>query len=146
MPAMFESDNWLDWEPDAERASREAYAGLQPYASMSKRQIFDLMLRAKGGREWEFLQEYFLNRCSQAEISMPPLEFIRSQYRGFRGEERLFLVESVTLALRRRITGGVPRPVPKFLSEGPNLVYRPCHPTSWPLTLAPNSGDVNPRR
>src|SRR4051794_6807526 len=31
--AMFESDCWLDWDPDPERAAREADPNLEPYAS-----------------------------------------------------------------------------------------------------------------
>ena len=74
---MFESDCWLDWDPDPERAARDAEPTLEPYASMSRSQILDLMTKAKGGREWEFLQEFFLNRCTAEELVVGTEEFIQ---------------------------------------------------------------------
>ena len=82
--AMFESDCWLDWDPDPERAAREADPTLEPFASMSKPQILDLMAHAKGGSEWEFLQEFFLNKCTPEELAVGTEEFIKRAVRRVR--------------------------------------------------------------
>ena len=102
--AMFESDSWLDWEPDPERAAREAVPTLEPYASLTRRQILDLMAEAKGGREWEFLQEYFLNTFQPDELAVGTEAFIKAQFGGVFGFEELCYLEGVIeLAIRRRI-------------------------------------------
>ena len=103
---MFESDCWLDWDPDPERAARDAEPTLEPYASMSRSQILDLMTKAKGGREWEFLQEFFLNRCTAEELVVGTEEFIQKQYGVFGFEEICFLEEAIELALRHRRSQG----------------------------------------
>ena len=135
---VFDDDGWLDWEPDPDRASREAIPKLEPFASMTKRQLLARMLEAKGGREWEFLQEYFLDRCSDEERAVSPAEFIRTQYRMFRPEERCFLADSVALALalRRRSVyaggdgSGVGAGEPKIVKGGPAPLYR-LHSEWW---------------
>lgn len=99
---MFESDCWLDWDPDPERAARDADPKLEPYASMSKAQVLELMTLAKGGREWEFLQEYFLNKCTAAELAVGAEEFIKTHYSAFGFEELCILEDAIGLALRRR--------------------------------------------
>jgi len=100
---MFESDCWLDWEPDPERAAREADPTLEPYASMTRKQILVLMADAKGGREWEFLQEFFLNKCQPDELAVGTEEFIKVQYGEVFGFEELCSLEgAIELALRRR--------------------------------------------
>lgn len=101
---MFESDSWLDWEPDPERAAREAHPSLEPYASLTRRQILDLMVEAKGGREWEFLQEYFLNTFTPDELAVKTEDFIKTQFGGAFGFEELCYLEGVIeSAIRRRI-------------------------------------------
>ncbi len=101
---MFESDGWLDWEPDPERAAREAAPGLEPYASMTRAQILNLMAEAKGGREWEFLQEFFLNTCRPEELAVGTEEFIKAQYGEVFGFEELCLLEcAIEPAIRRRV-------------------------------------------
>ena len=99
---MFESDCWLDWDPDPELAAREADPALEPYASMSKEQVLDLMAHAKGGHEWEFLQAYFLSKCTAEELGVGTEEFIRAQYGVFGFEELCFLEGAIELALQHR--------------------------------------------
>lgn len=104
---MFESDGWLDWEPDPERAAREADPCLEPYASMTRPEILALMAEAKGGREWEFLQEYFLNTCRPEELAVGADEFMQTQYAGVFGFEELCYLEiAIEPAIRRRLLSG----------------------------------------
>lgn len=102
----FGGDSWLDWEPDPRRASRDAVPGLEPYASLTKRELVDLMSRAEGGREWEFLQQYYLDLCREEELGQGPREFIRTQYGPLTRDEMLFLEDAVGLALRHRRAHG----------------------------------------
>src|SRR5207248_250498 len=66
--AMFGSDSWSNWDPDPGRAFREHDPALEPYASMSRDEILKVMLDARGGREWEFLREFLLDKCSPEEL------------------------------------------------------------------------------
>ncbi len=59
-----EGDSWSGWQPDPERAFRDHDPGLEPYASMSQEDILECMQDARGGREWEFLREFLLDKCA----------------------------------------------------------------------------------
>src|SRR4051794_11392082 len=65
---MFDDDNWSNWLPDPGRAFREHDPDREPYASMSRDEILEALLDARGGREWEFLREFLLDRCSEQEL------------------------------------------------------------------------------
>jgi hypothetical protein len=64
---VFANDSWSHWHPDPERAFREHDPGLVPYALMSRRDILACMRVAKGGQEWEFYQEFLIDKCTEAE-------------------------------------------------------------------------------
>jgi hypothetical protein len=64
---IFENDSWSNWHPDPQRAFREHDPSLEPYASMSKDELIEAMLDAKGGQEWEFLREFVLDKCGEEE-------------------------------------------------------------------------------
>jgi hypothetical protein len=76
-----EGDSWSGWEPDPERAFRDHDPALEPYASMSKEGILECMFHARGGREWEFLREFLLDKCTASE----------RQYDQFQSRIQLFL-------------------------------------------------------
>ncbi len=109
---MFEFDGWLDWEPDPDRPARDAALAHDPYVALNKPQRLEKMANARGGREWEFLQELFLNQCTAEEISVGIDEFIKNQYAVFSFEELCFLEGAIDLALQRRnrlrVNGSVP--------------------------------------
>jgi hypothetical protein len=143
---MFESDCWLDWEPDPERACRDADPALEPYASLSKQELLGLMLSARGGREWEFLQEYFLDRCSAEELAVAPAEFIARQFAAFEPDELCFLGEAIERALRRRTGPSAPgRPVRRDLTGLPPSADRFARWTALPAPLASRPGGQSPR-
>jgi hypothetical protein len=84
----FVNDSWSDWLPSPPRASREHDPALEPYASMSREQILDAMLDARGGREWEFFREYFLDRCSPDELDCDRLMALLRAY-GELGQDEI---------------------------------------------------------
>jgi hypothetical protein len=63
-------DSWSNWDPDPERAFREHDSHLEPYASMSKEELLERMRNATGGREWEFLREFLLDKCTNEELQL----------------------------------------------------------------------------
>jgi hypothetical protein len=65
---MFEYDSWSNWFPDPRRAFDEHDPALEPYASMSREQVFEAMRDARGGLEWEFLLEFVLDKCAPEEL------------------------------------------------------------------------------
>ena len=65
---MFANDSWMDWQPDPEHAFREHEPTREPYASMSRDEILSCMRNAKGGKEWEFLREFLIDKCAQEEL------------------------------------------------------------------------------
>lgn len=138
---MFESDCWLDWDPDPERAVADADASRESFASLSKSQILDLMAHAKGGREWEFLQEFFLDVCTPEELAVGTEEFIKSQYGVFGFEELCFLEGAIELALQRRLSLIEARPRPS--SEGVQAYPLPPAgpPASVPIAPPGTGGD-----
>ena len=72
--------SWFDWQPDPERAFREHDPALEPYATMSKEQLLEAMLDARGPQEWEFLQEFYLDSCAAAELAVDRTRFLREQF------------------------------------------------------------------
>jgi hypothetical protein len=65
---MFEYDSWSNWSPDPRRAFEEHDSALEPYASMTREEVFEAMRDARGGLEWEFLLEFALDKCSPEEL------------------------------------------------------------------------------
>jgi hypothetical protein len=65
---MFERDSWSNWCPDPRRAFGEHDPALEPYASMSRDEVFEAMRGARGGHEWEFLLEFVLDKCAPEEL------------------------------------------------------------------------------
>jgi hypothetical protein len=65
---MFECDSWSNWYPDPERAFGEHDPALEPFASMSRDEVFEAMRDAQGGHEWEFLLEFVLDKCAPEEL------------------------------------------------------------------------------
>jgi hypothetical protein len=65
---MFEYDSWSNWSPDPRRAFDEHDPALEPYASMTREEVFEAMRDARGGLEWEFLLEFALDKCSPEEL------------------------------------------------------------------------------
>jgi hypothetical protein len=61
-------DSWSNWDPNPERAFREHNPTLEPYASMSKEEVLEQLRNATGGREWEFLREFLLDKCTTDEL------------------------------------------------------------------------------
>jgi len=55
------------YEYDARRSFEDHDPAEEPYASMTRDQVQALMLEARGA-EWEHLHEFFLDKCSQAEL------------------------------------------------------------------------------
>jgi hypothetical protein len=72
--------SWLDWAPDPGRTFRAHDPKLEPYASMTKQQILEAMLEARSGAEWDFLQEFYLDKCSKAELAVSRETFLREQF------------------------------------------------------------------
>jgi hypothetical protein len=86
--------SWFDWAPDPERAHRAHDPMLEPYASMTKEQLREAMLDAHGGAEWDFIQEFFLDKCSEAERAVDRLTFLQEQF-GVLGDETLLFLSGV---------------------------------------------------
>jgi hypothetical protein len=95
----FEGDSWSNWEPDPERAFREHNAALEPYALMTREEILDCMRNARGGKEWEFLWEFFLDKCVHADRGLERTAVILTSYLEL-GLQELCFVESTGLATR----------------------------------------------
>jgi hypothetical protein len=64
---VLEGDSWSNWRPDPDRAFREHDPTLEPYFSMSKEELLACLLQARGGREFETLREFLLDKCSDDE-------------------------------------------------------------------------------
>ena len=79
-PPRYVSVSWLEWAPDPGRAFREHDSTLEPFASMTKEQLREAMMNAHSGPEWDFLQEFFLDKCSPAELAVPPSTFLQQQF------------------------------------------------------------------
>jgi hypothetical protein len=97
----FASASWFHWEPDPDRTFREHDAMLEPYASMTKEQLLERMLDARSGPEWDFLQEFYLDKCSEAELAVPRSVFLREQFGAL--DEDLFWFLSGVAAIATRV-------------------------------------------
>jgi hypothetical protein len=65
----FDGDSWFEWDPDPARAFADHDPTRDPYASMSREQLLAAMRDAHGGRQWEFLREFLLDRCAADELT-----------------------------------------------------------------------------
>ena len=90
----FASASWFYWEPDPDRTFREHDPTLEPYASMTKEQLLEAMLDARSGAESAFLQEFYLDRCSPAELAVPRSTFVRRQF-GTLDEDLFWMLHGV---------------------------------------------------
>jgi len=97
---MFVSDSWSDWQPDPERAFREHDPAREPYASMSRDEILTHMRNAKGGREWEFLREFLVDKCTQEELVYDRFISILRDDGALGSEELSYLGEGAGMATR----------------------------------------------
>src|SRR5262249_22632838 len=58
---------------------------------MSKEQLLEAMLDSHSGPEWDFLQEFYLDKCSEAELAVPRSTFLRQEFSFLDDEVFLFL-------------------------------------------------------
>jgi hypothetical protein len=102
LPVPIEGDSWSNWEPDPERSFREHNAALEPYALMSREEILECMRDARGGKEWEFLTEFLLDKCGYNERRWERVTTLLTSYLEF-GRAELWFAE--TAARATRMTG-----------------------------------------
>jgi hypothetical protein len=99
---LIEGDSWSNWAPDPERAFSEHDPTLEPYASMSKEELLERMRDAKGGREWEFLREFLLDKCTEDELRWEKFLSMLRVFSEFGDDEFCFLSEAAGPATRLR--------------------------------------------
>jgi hypothetical protein len=97
---MFKNDGWAQWDPDPERAFQEHDPTLEPYASMSRGEILDALKEARGGREWEFLREFLLDRLTPEELEYERFRALLTDSGGFEGEELAYVCDLAGKATR----------------------------------------------
>jgi hypothetical protein len=97
---VFQDDSWSNWQPDPVRAFREHDPTLEPYASMSKDEILARMLIARGGREFEALREFLLDKCSDEERREDRFLDLLMKTRNLSQDEFDYLQEVATNATR----------------------------------------------
>jgi hypothetical protein len=97
---MFEHDSWSQWNPDPERAFREHDPTLEPYASMTRDEILATMREARGGQQWEFLREFLLDKCSEAELDYDHFLKLLIEQGGLSSEELSYVGEQACMATR----------------------------------------------
>jgi hypothetical protein len=97
---VFENDSWSHWLPDPARALREHDPGRVPFALMSRHDILACMRAAKGGLEWEFYQEYLIDRCTPEEREYDRFVAILVEHAGVGWEELSLLHECGGVPLR----------------------------------------------
>jgi hypothetical protein len=98
--SMFENDSWFDWHPDPEQAFREHDPTLEPYASMSKHALLEAMHAAQGGRQWEFLREFLLDKCTGDELRSDGFMALLQVDGKLEREEFIYLSEVAAVATR----------------------------------------------
>jgi hypothetical protein len=86
--------SWFDWRPDPERTYREHDPKLEPYTSMTKAQLLEAMMRARSGPEWDVLQEFYIDKCTEEELAVDRITFLRQQF-GPQGEELFWFLSGV---------------------------------------------------
>jgi hypothetical protein len=92
-------DSWSNWEPDPEQAFREHNAMLEPYALMSREEILERMQDARGGKEWEFLTEFLLDKCPRNEQRWERIASLLSSYLEL-GRHEVSFAEAASSATR----------------------------------------------
>jgi hypothetical protein len=97
---MFVNDSWSHWEPDPERAFREHDSTCEPFASMSRDELLARMREARGGREWEFLREFLLDKCTAEELEYDRFLTMLMEQGGLDRDELLFVEECAGMATR----------------------------------------------
>jgi hypothetical protein len=100
-PVPIEGDSWSNWEPDPERSFREHNAALEPYALMSREEILECMRDARGGKEWEFLTEFLLDKCPCNARHWERISSLLTSYLEL-GRDEVSYVETASLATRMR--------------------------------------------
>jgi hypothetical protein len=103
-PVPIEGDSWSNWIPDPERAYREHDAALEPYALMSREEILECMRDARGGKEWEFLSEFLLDKCARNERRWERITTLLTSYLEF-GRQEVWLAEAGSQATRLKDEG-----------------------------------------
>jgi hypothetical protein len=88
---VFANDSWFHWHPDPERAFREHDPGLVPYAAMSRHDILTCMRAARGGREFEFYQEFLIDRCTDDERDYDRFVAILVEHAGLEPDELCYV-------------------------------------------------------
>jgi hypothetical protein len=111
--------SWFAWAPDPDRTHRVHNPFLEPYASMTKEQLREAMIDARGGAEWDFLQEFFLDKCSEAERAVDRGTFLQAQF-GALGEDTLLFLSGVA-GMATRLA-----PVPNDRDFGPRSSFLVC--------------------
>jgi hypothetical protein len=115
---MSVNDSWSRWKPDAERAFREHDPLREPYASMSRAEILARMRQARGGREWESLREFLIDKCTKEELEYDRFLALLAQEGGLRREELCFLSEVAGMATRLIPSPGRPGTRPPSADGG----------------------------
>jgi hypothetical protein len=111
---MFPNDSWFDWQPDPERAFREHDPTAEPHASMSRDEILTRMRDARGGREWEFLREFLIDKCTQEELRYDRFMSILEGHGALGSEELAYLGGESGMATRLLL------PSPSSSTRGPD--------------------------
>ena len=102
IPNPWDGDSWSNWDPDPERAFREHDPTLEPFASMSKEELLECMRDAHGGREWEFLREFLLDKCAEDEFEVARFLSTLQVYTELGYEEFCLISEAAGQATRLR--------------------------------------------
>ena len=97
---MFANDSWFNWQPDPERAFREHDSTCEPYASMSRDEILARMRNAKGGREWEFLRVFLIDKSRQEELVYDRFLSILADHGALGSDELAYLGDGAGMATR----------------------------------------------
>jgi hypothetical protein len=109
---VFANDSWSDWHPDPARALREHDPKRVPYAWMSRPHILACMRLAKGGREWEFYQEFLIDQCTPEERDYDHYVAILLEHGVVRREDLFYLYPSDGVPTRVVRHSEIPAMVP----------------------------------
>ena len=131
---MFENDSWCNWHPDPEQAFRDHDPTLEPYASMSKDALLEAMHAAQSGREWEFLREFLLDKCTGDELRSDGFLALLQVDGKMGWEEFSYLSEIAGMATRLQ-----PSPKSSTDRDGSDDVIRPPPPLLPPRSFLSRS-------
>jgi hypothetical protein len=137
---MFEHDSWSHWSPDPERAFREHDPSLEPFASMTRDEILEALREARGGYQWEFLLEFLLDKCSEAERDVEHFLDLLA-VRGGMEDELYFLGDHACMATRLVPAGLGPVLSRADVSLGPQAVPGGASAPSAPYHHCLNGSD-----